>query len=454
MSAAFLPALQQALPNRVVTDPAILEGYRRDQAGLVPAGIPAVLARATCTADVQAVLRIASAWRVPVVARGAGSGLSGGANAVDGCVVLDLSEMKRLAIDPAAMVAVVEPGVVNADLARAAAGEGLWYPPDPASYEFSTIGGNVATNAGGLCCVKYGVTRDSVLALEVVLADGSTLRTGHRTVKGVAGYDLTALFVGSEGTLAVITEVTLRLRPRPRPPATLVAFFASLASAGQAITAITRQCTPSLLEVMDHTTVRAVETWKPMGLDTDCAALLLATSDAGGDQGAAEILEMAAACAAAGATDITHSTDPADSAPFLTARRLAYPALERLGSTVLDDVAVPGDRLIDMLQTIERIAAENGVVIGTFGHAGDGNLHPTIVIDAAEPGSARAGQAAFAEIVRAALALGGTITGEHGVGLLKRGYLVAEAGPAGMAAHHLVKRAFDPLGILNPGKLL
>ncbi len=223
----LLAGLRAELPAQaVLTDADILAAHRRDQAGLIDAGMPAVLVRAGSTADVQAVMRLASRWRVPVVVRGAGSGLSGGANAIDGCVILSLTGMDRIVeINRTAMLAVVQPGVINADLGRAAAAEGLWYPPDPASYEFSTIGGNIATNAGGLCCVKYGVTRDSVLGLEVVLADGSVLRTGGRTRKSVAGYDLTSLFVGSEGTLGVVTAATLRLRPRQRPAATLVAFF-------------------------------------------------------------------------------------------------------------------------------------------------------------------------------------------------------------------------------------
>jgi glycolate oxidase len=456
MGANLLDDLAGVLPPEgLVTDPDVLEAHRRDQASWAAAGTARVLVRPGSTSEVQAVLRVASAHRVPVVARGAGSGLSGGANAVDGCIVLSLARMNRiLEIDRRSLLAVVQPGVLNAAVKAAAAEHGLWYAPDPASWEFSTIGGNLATNAGGLCCVKYGVTGDSVLGLEAVLADGSAVRTGGRTHKNVAGYDLTRLFVGSEGTLGIITEATLRLRPRPSQATTLVASFPTLAAAGTAVTEIMATTRPSLLEVMDRTTVRAVEAYKPLGLDTEAAALLLARSDAGGDQGVAECSRMTVACEAAGATFLAQSAEEAEGELLLTARRLAFPALERQGSTLLDDVGVPLARIAELLSAVERIAEQHDVLIGTFGHAGDGNMHPTIVFDRKDPDAVARAQLAFDDILRVVDALGGTITGEHGVGLLKRPYLARQLGPQAMQLHLAIKAALDPLGLLNPGKLL
>jgi glycolate oxidase len=452
----WLTELEAALPaGRLVIDPDILEGHRKDEAGLVPAGHPAALVRPQSTAEVQAILRVADRHRVSVVPRGAGTGLAGGANALDGCLVLSLMAMNRIVeIDPRAMVAVVQPGLVNAALGEAARAVGLWYSPDPASYESCTIGGNVATNAGGLCCVKYGVTRESVLALEVVLANGEVLRTGARTLKRAAGYDLTRLFIGSEGTLGVVTEVTVRLRPKKSTAVTLVASFPTLESAGEAITTLVGRMTPSLLELMDRRTTRAVEDWKPMGLDTSAAATLFASTDTPGEEGKAELELMASLCQAAGAGLLVHSSEPAEAEALMAARRLCYPALERLGSTLLDDVAVPISMLPAMLAAIERVSAEHRVTVGTFGHAGDGNLHPTIVFDAADAESTARAQRAFDGIVHAALSMGGTVSGEHGVGLLKRGHLSTELGETGVSVQWAIKRALDPHGILNPGKIL
>jgi len=447
--AAVLP------PEALVTDADVLEAHRHDQAGWAPAGTPRVLVRPGSTAEVQAVLRVAAALRVPVVARGAGSGLSGGANAVDGCIVLSLMRMNCvLELDRSGMYAVVQPGVLNARVKATAAEHGLWYAPDPASWEFSTIGGNVATNAGGLCCVKYGVTGDAVLGLEAVLADGSVVRTGGRTMKNVAGYDLTRLFVGSEGTLGIVTEVTLKLRPRPPPATTLVAAFPTLVGAGAAVTEIMAHTRPSLLELMDRATVRAVEAFRPMGLDVESAALLLARSDAGGEQGVAECTRMVAACEAAGATFVAHSSDEAEGELLIGARRLAYPALERSGSTLLDDVGVPLSRIAELFAAVEGISERRRVLIGTFGHAGDGNMHPTLVFDRNDPEEVARARAAFDDILRVVLDLGGTITGEHGVGVLKRPFLSEQLGPESVRLHRTIKDALDPLGILNPGKLL
>jgi glycolate oxidase len=442
--------LAAALPaGRVISDADAVEAYRRDEARLVEAGHPLGVVLASHLDDVVETMRWATRHRVPVVARGAGTGLAGGAAASDGCVVLSLARMNAiLTVNADDQLAVVEPGVINADLQKAAHAVGLMFAPDPASFETSTIGGNIATNAGGLRCVKYGVTRESVLGLQVVLADGRVLTTGHRTVKGVAGYDLTALFVGSEGTLGIVTQATVKLRPRPSTdPVTVVGVFASLPAAGAAVNDVMRAgLQPSLLELMDNTTIRAVEDWKHAGLDTNAAAMLIAQVDVDAPREPALAIEKA--FTDAGATYTTVSSDAIEAAELLGVRRMTHWAIERLGLILTEDVAVPRSKLAQMLQRIEDIAREHDVVIATVGHAGDGNLHPSIVVD-----SDRAWPAAEA-VYTAALEFGGTITGEHGVGSLKRDWLPAELGDVGLQVHRSVKAAFDPLNILNPGKVL
>ncbi len=289
----------------VLTDPDLLVGYQRDEADLCDAGTPAVVVRPRSTTEVAAVVRIAAARGVPVVPQGARTGLTGGANAVDGALVLSMTGMDAiLEIDPVNRIAVVQPGVVNSALAAAVARHGLRYPPDPGSWESSTIGGNVSTNAGGMCCVKYGVTTEYVIGLEVVLASGEVLRTGRRTAKGVAGYDLTRLFVGSEGTLGVITEVTVSLRPAAEESLTLVAVFPSTAAAGRAVAEISaRGLSPSLLELLDRTHLGAIEAYRPMGLRTDARALLLAACDTG-PRAAEDLARIERVCEAAGADEV------------------------------------------------------------------------------------------------------------------------------------------------------
>jgi glycolate oxidase len=451
---AFLKALRDALPDdQVVTLPATLEGLSRDKAETVEAGRPLAAAFPRSTAEVSSVLRLASQHRVPVVPRGAGSGLAGGANAVDGCLVLSMVHMDAiLEIDTVDMVAVVQPGVINAALAAQVAAAGLMYAPDPSSFEISSIGGNIATNAGGLRCVKYGVTREATLGLVVVLADGDVLKAGRRTVKGVAGYDLVSLFVGSEGTLGVITQATLRLRPYPLPAGTILASFAALADAARAVAAIP-SVSPSVLELMDRETVRAVEDWQHLGLDSNAAATLIARSDTA-DFGLADLDAVAAACQASGATSMLRSTDALESEGLMGARRAALPALERLGITLLEDVGVPRSRIVDLIQAVETIASQHEIRIGTFGHVGDGNLHPTLVIPRGDAGARERAVRAAEAIAAAALALGGTLTGEHGIGTLKRDLLVKEIGEEGVRVSRAIKNALDPLGILNPGKVL
>jgi glycolate oxidase len=455
-TAAWVAELQDALgPDNVLLDPDVTAAYARDQAMLAPAGTPAAVVLPRSTADVVAVMQVASRYRIPVVPRGAGSGLVGGANAVDGCITLVLTRMDAvLEVAAADRLAVVQPGVVNKTLRDAVAGSGLFYPPDPASYDWCTIGGNLSVNSGGLCCVKYGVTTDYVLGLEVVLADGRVLRTGRRTVKGVAGYDLTRLFVGAEGTLGVITEATLALRPAPPQPVTLVASFPTTAQTGQVVErVVTSGLVPSMLEVMDNTCIRAVEDLLKADLDRDAQALLLAQSDSGGPAAAAEIELLTRLCEESGA-DFVHSTDdPVEGDLLLAARRMALPALERLGSVLLDDVAVPRSQVAAFIDGCVAISADSGLVIGVVGHAGDGNMHPTIVFDPADADQRERAFAAFDDILELGLSLGGTITGEHGVGAIKVDWLEREIGPVSLDVHRAIKDALDPDGLLNPGKV-
>ncbi|MBK1786630.1 FAD-binding oxidoreductase [Prauserella cavernicola] len=454
MTDGFLTALRGVLdPGDVIDQPDSMEGYRRDQAAEVPAGSPRAIVLPRTSAQVAAAVRVAAAHGVPMVPRGAGSGLAGGANAVDGCVVICLDRMDRIVrIDAADGVAVVEPGVLNTALRDAAREHDLWYAPDPASRDFCTIGGNVATNAGGLCCVKYGVTRDSVLALEVVLPDGSLTRVGRTSVKGVAGYDLAALFTGSEGTLGIVTEITVRLRPVPPPALTVLATFPTMSAAAHAVRDCLVRTTPSLLEILDRTTIRAVNEWKSMDLDTSAAALLIAQTDLPGASGVEDTRLLETSFAAHGALEVFRTDDADESELLLGARRFAYPALERLGRVYLEDVAVPRGRLAELLEAVERIAERTGALIGTFGHAGDGNMHPVIVAPYGDPEADAAARRAFHAIMDTAHELGGTISGEHGVGLLKRDALTVELDPAARRLHELVKRAIDPQGLMNPGK--
>lgn len=440
--------------STLVTDPDVMDAHAHDQAHLVPAGVPCAVLLAGSTADVSSALAWATAHDIPVVPRGAGTGLAGGAVALPGCLVVSTIRMTTIhEVSAADQLAVVDPGVITAAVDRAAAEVGLMYAPDPSSVEISTIGGNVATNAGGLRCVKYGVTRDSVLALEVVLADGRVIETGHRTVKGVTGYDLTSLFVGSEGTLGVITRVTVRLRPRPRhEPVTVVASFPSTRHAAEAVAGVVRAGSrPSLLELLDRATIRAIDDWKQMGLDTSTGALLVAQAD--DDDATACVAVLEREFEAAGADYVAISSSPEEARQLLDVRRLAYPALERLGRCLVEDVGVPTSRLPDLLERIEQVAESNDVRIMTVAHAGDGNAHPTFVFDPTPEGDAPPEVwAAADEVFRCALEMGGTLTGEHGVGALKQRWLGLELSEDSLAVQHSIKAALDPAGLLNPGR--
>jgi glycolate oxidase len=443
-----MAALVAELPDGVaITDPARLDKYRRDRADDPAAGLPLAVVRAERTEHVQAALRWASRHVVPVVPRGAGTGLSGGSSAVDGCLVISLERMRGIRVDPATRTAVAQPGLLNAEVKAAAAAHGLWYPPDPSSFEICSIGGNVATNAGGLCCVKYGVTTDYVLGLEVVLADGTAVRLGGPRLKDAAGLSLTKLFVGSEGTLGIVTEAMLRLLPPQPPQCTLMATFATGVDATAATVAITSVARPSMLEYMDRVAVNAVEDMLRLGLDRDAAAVLLASTDS--QHG--ELAAMVAACKASGATEVLSTDDPVEAEALIVARRSAIPAMERVGRLLLEDVGVPLPRLPDLVSGITAIADRHAVTVALIAHAGDGNTHPLIVFDPADHAMADRAELAFAAIMELAIALGGTITGEHGVGRLKRPWLASQLGPDVMTLSARIKHALDPLGILNPG---
>ncbi|KAA9161042.1 FAD-binding protein [Amycolatopsis acidicola] len=455
---ALLTELRAALgKDAVLTDPDVVASYSRDMMPLAPNGKPLAVVLPTDVAGVQATVRACAEAKVPIVPRGAGSGLSGAANAIDGCVVLVMTKFDRVVeIDPGNRLAVVQPGVVNLDFRTAVEEHGLFYPPDPSSYDWCTIGGNLSTNAGGLCCVKYGVTTDSVLGLEVVLADGSVLRTGRRTVKGVAGYDLTKLFIGSEGTLGIITEATVALRPLPQAPGTLVAGFDSTEQAGDAVARVVREgLVPSLMEIMDASSIKAAESYlnTDLGAGSDCQALLLCQSDAGGEAARSELAALEQICLDCGAGMAYATDDVAEGKMLLQARRVVLTALEQYGVWLTDDVSVPRTRIAELIAGCERISEEVGLRIAVVGHAGDGNMHPTIVYAPDSADEFARARKAFDAILDLGLALGGTVTGEHGVGKIKRDWLEREAGPVAMRVHRQLKQALDPENLFNPGSM-
>lgn len=450
-TADVLPA---ALVGAVVDDPDIAVGYAVDA---MPGQAPVTdftLVRARDAADVVAVLQQAQAHGIPVVPQGARTGLTGGASASAGCIVLNVEALDGIEdVDPVQGLAVVGPGVVNEALKTEAARAGLWYSPDPASAATCTIGGNVATNAGGLCCVKYGVTADHVRGLEVVLPGGEMIRTGRRTAKGVAGYDLTGLFVGSEGTLGVVTRVVTALIPRPAPPMTAVAAFEDLTRLTGAVVALRRDhARPSLVEFLDRETVGAIMALGDYGYPTDCAGIVLVQSDREGYAGA-DVARYADLLAASGATEVAFAETPQTSADLMAGRRALNTALDRTGPSLVEDVCVPVARLGDVMRASADLAAQAGVRMTIAGHAGDGNLHPRFYYDECDPGSLHRATAAFDGLVDIVLAAGGTITGEHGVGIQKAPWLRRELGDAEWHRQVRIKAFFDPTGIMNPGKV-
>lgn len=441
--------------RHVLTSDGDVEPYSRDATPLFRARPDAAVLPADVD-QVSAVLALANRHRVPVTPRGGGSNLAAMTVPEQGGIVLVLTRMNRvLEVSADELLAVVQPGVPTSTLGAAAAEQGLLYAPDPGSRTVSTVAGNVATCAGGLRGLKYGVTRNSVLGLQAVLATGEVIRTGGRLWKDVAGYDLTRLLTGSEGTLAVITEVTVALLPMPATTGTGVAYFDTLADAGRAVARIIGDgVLPATLEFLDRRCIAAVEDFAHLGLDLDAGALLLFGDDGSADLVASSLERMAGVCTEIGARGVTLAADVAQSEALLTARRCSLPALARLAPiTMLEDVTVPRPRLAEMVGRIDDIAEQNDVVCATFGHAGDGNLHPTIVFDPDDGDARHRAEKAFDAIFHTAMELDGTITGEHGVGAAKRQWLGARLGEDQLALLRRVKTAFDPAGILNPGKL-
>lgn len=456
MASPAIQELTDSLPDgTVIVDADVAAAYSRDRTDVLAAGAPLAVVSARSTDDVARAMAWAHAHDVPVVTRGAGTGLSGGATATPGCLVLSLAKMNRiLSIEPDDFVARVEAGVINGDLDRAAKPHGLMYAPDPSSMDISTIGGNIATNAGGLRCVKYGVTRNSVRSLTVVLADGRVLRTGHDTVKGVSGLDMVGLFCGSEGTLGVITEATVALVPRPAgDPVTLLAPFPTADAALGAVSAAMRLgADPELMEFMDRRTLQSIDDWKGTDFASSGGMVL---SQVTGPDAAARAELIAEAFRAGGADDVAVSANPAEGEQLIAIRRLAYPAKERLGHALTEDVCVPRSRLAHMMRFIDRLAAEKDLTICTVAHAGDGNLHPVFIYDGATPADVPfVVWESAGEIFREALRVGGTLTGEHGVGTLKRRFLAEELGDVGVDVQRAIKAALDPKGLLNPSKAL
>ncbi|CAH0257620.1 putative FAD-linked oxidoreductase Rv2280 [Arthrobacter sp. Bi83] len=443
-------------PGKVVQDPAVLAAYAVDQAPVLDYQQPLAVVFAESVADVQATVKSCAAHLVPLVARGAGTGVSGGAHATEGSVVLSLERMNRiLDLNPDDETAVVEPGVVNADLNDAAARHGLMFAPDPASFRMSTIGGNVATNAGGLRCAKYGVTRDSVLALDVVLADGSLIRTGHQTFKGVAGYDLTGLFVGSEGTLGIVVGATVRLKYLPREVHTIAAFYPDFRQAAAGVLAVGRaRVQPAIMELLDGGSLTQLDEIHGSDLASRGASLLLIQTDGFG--AAAEAAVVRDVLAAGGAVVTTEASEEAEQLVELrrNSRGVEVDDQYRVG----EDVAVPRSRLVDYVAALESLAEVHEVKLKVVAHAGDGNLHPTFWVDRVNDlvdadAMQRLNKALDASIA-VALDMGGTITGEHGIGQYKLRWLSLEQPEPIRELQRRVKELFDPAGILNPGKAI
>ena len=454
MTSSVADLLADTIPaERIATDTATRGAHRHDRSGWAPDGLPSAVVFPESADEVAAVLRAAHAAGVPVVPRGAGTGLSGAATATDGELVLSTARLNRiLELSPEDELAVVQPGVITADLDRAAAEHGLCYAPDPGSVEICTIGGNIATNAGGLRCAKYGVTRESVLGLDIVLADGRRISTGRRTVKGVTGYDLTSLFIGSEGTLGVVVGATVRLLPRPAATATVSAFFDDVETAASAVARIrAHRVRPAIAELLDSATLAAVDAAQGTDFTRRGGALLLVQTDGAG---AAAEAEAVLGAVKPTATAVAITDDPAESADLLRARRLALPSLERLGRVLIEDIAVPRSRLAEAVRAVTAIADRHGARVATLAHAADGNLHPIFVLDDPDAPVPEPVWTAAGEVFRTALRLGGTLTGEHGVGLLKKQWVAEELGEPSLAVHRQIKQALDPRGILNPGKAL
>ena len=436
-----------------------------EQEDLIPYGFdgtaalretPGIVVLPANTAEVSACVKWAAENGISITTRGSGTGLSGGSVPTAGGLVLCLVRMNRvLEVDPNNLTVRAECGAITQRIDEAAAVHGLFYPPDPGSMKISTIGGNVAENSGGLRGLKYGVTRDYVMALEVVLPDGRIVRLGNACVKDVAGYSMKDLFIGSEGTLGIITEVLLKLLPRPAARRTMLAIYDRMEDAAETVSAIiAAKIIPCTLEFLDRMTIRCVEDYAKIGLPTDCEALLLMETDGHPAAVADEADRMAEMARRHGARLVTTARDEAEALRLASARRSAFSALARIRpTTILEDVTVPRSALAEMVTFIAATASEHGLTVGTFGHMGDGNLHPTFLTDERDAAEMARVHLALDAIVSKTLALGGTITGEHGVGLAKKPWLRQQLGDASYELMREIKHALDPQKRLNPGKI-
>ena len=418
--------------------------------------MPGCVVFVTNAAQVADILKFANAKKLAIVTRGSGTGLSGGSLPSADCLVLCTVRMdKIIELDRANLTMMVEPGVTTLQVADAAAAAGLFYPPDPGSMKISTIGGNVAENSGGLRGLKYGITRNYIMGLEVVLPNGEILWTGNKCVKDVAGYSLKDIFIGSEGTLGVITKVLLKLIPKPAAKKTMLATFSEMDKAAEAVSAIiAAQIIPCTLEFLDRTTIHCVEEYAKIGLPLDCEALLLMETDGHPAAVADEAAKMEQICRDTGCREVRVAKDDAEGNRLASARRTAFSALARLApTTILEDATVPRSELAKMIRFVAATAKKHNLRVGTFGHMGDGNLHPTFLTDERNKEEMHRVEEAIKEIFDEAVRLGGTITGEHGVGLAKKSFLPKFLGDAQMRVHRELRRVLDPNGILNPGKM-
>lgn len=417
---------------------------------------PDVVVYPTSTVAVQAALEIARENKLPITPRGSGTGLSGGSIAARGGMVLCLNRMNKiLEVDEENLTATAQAGVITLDLANAVAEKGLFYPPDPASQKISTIGGNVMEDAGGLRCLKYGVTGDYIMALKCVLPDGTIITTGGKSVKDVAGYSFKDLLISSEGTLAIITEITVRLIPPPQDKRTMLAYFDDIKTAGKAVSSIiAAKIIPSTMEIMDKTTINCVEDYVKIGLPREMAALLLIEVDghpAVVEEDSAKVIEV---LNQVGAAEVSLAKTDEEALELATARRFALSAMARVSpSTLMEDATVPRSFMPQTFAEIEQLAKKYNLTVGTFGHAGDGNLHPTVLCDERDADQMKRAHAFFDDLYTKVLEWGGTVSGEHGIGIAKKDYLARQVGPGGIAVMKRIKNAFDPDGMLNPGKI-
>jgi glycolate oxidase len=418
--------------------------------------LPDLVLQPVSTEEVARIVRLANEYKIPLYPRGRGTSLSGGPLAVEGGIVLDFSKWNQtLEIEPDDLIAIVSPGVITAEINKAAEKYGLMYPPDPSSSHVSTIGGNLAENAGGPRGLKYGVTKDYVIGLEVVTPEGEVIRTGGRTVKNVTGFDLTKLIVGSEGTLGIITEATLRLIPKPLSTRTLMAVFEDIVDSGRAISNILRSgILPSKMELMDQESIKAVEEYEPLGLPIDVEAILLIEVDGHPDALKSEILKVGEKCIESGAREVKAAKDKEEEEELWKARKLVSPAIVKIKPTkISEDATVPRSKIPEMFRRLKTIKEKYNIHLVVFGHAGDGNLHPNIIADQRDTEEMLRVEKAVEEIFAAAVELGGTLSGEHGIGVMKAPFMEMELGTAGLDMMKRIKLAWDPNNILNPGKI-